>query len=184
MAADKHTTVLCRGQYLELVRRDIGRGRGWEFVRRRNISGVVVMLAVTPQDEVLLVRQFRPPVDAPVWELPAGLADRPGEDLVRCAQRELVEETGFRAQTMELLAVGPAAAASSSTILHVFLATGAQPVAEHPTGDELFPIEVRRVPRRTAADWLEQRMSQGEMVDPRIFGALLLAERRLAGRGR
>lgn len=170
--------VLCRGQFLELVRCGVGPDKYWEFVRRRGIHGVVVMLAITPGDEVLLVRQFRPPVGDYVWELPAGLADRPGEGLLECAQRELIEETGFRAGRMDLLARGPAAAASSSTILDIYLATDLSP-ANGPPGNDLFPLAVHRVPRAKAASWLEERVERGELVDPRIFGALLLAERRL-----
>ena len=176
--------VLHRGRFLELVRRGVGQDAEWEFVRRRGIHGVAVMLAITPDDEILLVRQFRPPVEADVWELPAGLADRPQEGLLECAQRELIEETGFRAGKMELLIRGPAAAASSSTLLDIYLATELEPVTSGPTGDEFLPLHVRRIPRGQVVRWLEERVERGEMVDPRIFGALLLAERRLGGRRR
>ena len=63
------TNELGRGRYLRLVR-----SNGWEWVERTNVTGVVVIAALTPADEILLVEQFRPPVGQSVVELPAGLA--------------------------------------------------------------------------------------------------------------
>ena len=57
-----------RGRYLSLLERD-----GWEFASRCNASGVVVLIAITDAGELLLIEQYRKPVQAPVVELPAGL---------------------------------------------------------------------------------------------------------------
>ena len=82
------------GRFLRMV----ARGH-WEFVERANSTGVVAVLAVTPDDKILLVEQFRPPVEASVIEIPAGLAgDIAGEedeDFSRAAVRELAEESGY-----------------------------------------------------------------------------------------
>ena len=63
---------------------------------------MVAIIAVTDEDKLLLVEQHRPPVNQTVLELPAGLvgdlSDHPMEDLEQAAQRELLEETGYRAK--------------------------------------------------------------------------------------
>ena len=63
----------------------------------------VVIVAVTRQDQILLVRQFRPAAAAVTLELPAGHVD-PGETPEQAARRELLEETGYEADTFKLLA--------------------------------------------------------------------------------
>ena len=58
------------------------------------------MLPITPDDEVILVRQFRRPIRRMLTEIPAGVLDRPGEDALACASRKLFEETGYRHETI------------------------------------------------------------------------------------
>ena len=95
--------TLCDAKYLRLVRKD-----GWEFVQRKNVSGIVGIIAITNDHKLILVEQFRPPVGKNVIEIPAGLAgDSPttkNEDLAVAAIRELEEETGYRASHMTELA--------------------------------------------------------------------------------
>lgn len=66
-------------------------------------ADAVCVLAMTPQGEFLLVRQYRPVVDAWTWELPAGAVDA-GETPAEAAVRELAEETGFRVERIVPLA--------------------------------------------------------------------------------
>src|SRR5688500_4920446 len=105
--ADRH--ILGEGRHLRLVRR----GR-WEHVERLRTSGVVSVVAITADRRLLLTEQFRPPVDRYCLELPAGLAgDVEGqelEELAAAARRELIEETGYDAQSFEWLTVGPSSA--------------------------------------------------------------------------
>src|SRR5262249_35075050 len=71
------------------------------FEIHRNIvrhPGSAVMLAVDPQQRILLVKQFRLPAEQELWELPAGRVD-PGESSLEAAKRELSEETGYSAKT-------------------------------------------------------------------------------------
>ena len=79
-----------------------GVDRNWEAVDRRKLPGtlpgssnaVVIVAKIVPDDEIVLVRQFRPPAGKLMVEFPAGLID-PGESAVATAVRELYEETGF-----------------------------------------------------------------------------------------
>ena len=91
----KQREVIAATRHLQLVRRG-----GWEYVERPNVTGIVVIVPVTRDGELVLIEQYRVPVDRPVIELPAGLAgDVPGtegERLEAAARRELLEETGYR----------------------------------------------------------------------------------------
>ena len=113
-----HHQVHHRGRFLGLYEVN-----GWEYVTRTNASGVVVIVAVTTDNELVLVEQFRAPVGAPVIELPAGLAGDQGdadESLIGAAERELWEETGYRSDQWRELAVCPSSAGMSDEMLTIF----------------------------------------------------------------
>jgi ADP-ribose pyrophosphatase len=74
-----------------------GSVRAWESFERVNCKGVVAIVPVTDDKEVLLIRQFRPPVNGYVIEFPAGLNDK-GDTLEEAARRELLEEAGYSAK--------------------------------------------------------------------------------------
>jgi ADP-ribose pyrophosphatase len=158
-----------RGRYLSLLERD-----GWEFASRCNASGVVVLVAVTDAGEILLVEQYRKPVQAPVIELPAGLvgdvAD-PDEPLLEAAQRELEEETGYRAEQLEILMACPSSAGMSDEVITFVLATGLQRVGPG-GGDDSEDIEVTAVALDRVDEWLAAQASAGKPMDPKIFAAL------------
>lgn len=164
--------VLKEGRFLRLVRRG-----AWEYVQRHHCTGIVIVLAVTEEGRLLLTEQFRVPVQAPVIEFPAGLVnDRPGaahETPKTAARRELLEETGYRARSMTLLAQGPAAGGSSSDHLMIFRAAGLTRVAEG-GGDETEDIRVHEVPLDAVDLWLARQSRRGARVDPKIYAGLYL----------
>jgi ADP-ribose pyrophosphatase len=85
--------VLFAGRYLSVVS-ETWPGMGeWEVLRKYPASAIVPL---TPNGDVVLIRQFRIPVRQELLEVPAGLLDVPGEDALTCAERELYEETGYR----------------------------------------------------------------------------------------
>ena len=98
--------VLANGKHLRFMRKGT-----WEYADRLGVSGIVGIIAVTGDGKLLLVEQYRPPVNANVIELPAGLAgDEPGradESLLAAARRELQEETGYLAESLSIVAAGP-----------------------------------------------------------------------------
>jgi ADP-ribose pyrophosphatase len=165
--------VLAQGKYLTLV--DDG---GWEFVTRHRVTGIVVLVAITPERELVLVEQHRAPVGASVIELPAGLVgDIPGheaESLAVAAHRELVEETGFEAREMRALGAGPIAVGISDEVLTFFEARGLRRVGPG-GGDDTEDIEVHVVPLATLETFLEAKRAGGRAVDPKIYAGLYLA---------
>ena len=92
MTAPTASRVAWAGDYLR-VEVETWPGIGdYEVIRKHD---AVAIVPVTPDGDVVLVRQFRPPVRDALLEVPAGLLDIDGEDAHTCAERELLEETGF-----------------------------------------------------------------------------------------
>jgi ADP-ribose pyrophosphatase len=169
----RERAVLGEGKYLRLVVED-----GWEFVERKSTTGIVVIVAVTDAQELLLVEQLRPPVRSRVIELPAGLAgDVPGqegEDLAAAARRELSEETGYEAASMTALGGGPPSSGTTSEMVTFFRATGLRRAGSG-GGDAHEDIEVHAVPLADLRPWLRAREGDGRLVDPKVFAGLALA---------
>ena len=165
--------ILYQGKYLALVRRGT-----WEYSERVGSSGIVALVPITDQKEIVLVEQYRVPTDAFVIEIPAGLVgDKAGqedESLELGAARELEEETGFRAGKLTRLMEGPSSAGSSNSLLTFFLAT--ELLRTGPGGgDEHEDITVHVVPLATAQAWLEAQVKQGKVLDPKIYAGLYFA---------
>ena len=107
--------------------------------------GAVAVVAVDGSD-VVLIRQYRSPTDSMLLEIPAGKLDLPGEDLVAAARRELEEEVGLSATSMELLASFWTTPGFSNERLWVYLATDVTTVTARPHGAEEEVAEIVRVP--------------------------------------
>jgi len=166
--------VLAQGRYLRLIR-----SGHWEYVERTHASGAAYILAVTDEQELLLVEQYRRPVDARVIELPAGLVGDSDavqhETLLDGARRELLEETGYQADSMEFLLEGPVAAAGFRGTVSMVRATGLRKVGPG-GGDAEESITVHVVPMAKVAGFLREKKAQGAMVDLKVYAALFLAE--------
>jgi 8-oxo-dGTP pyrophosphatase MutT (NUDIX family) len=116
---------LARGQLLA-VRRDMVRMPDGTVAGRELIEhpGSVAILALDSDGRVLLIRQYRHPVGALLWEIPAGLRDVAGEPIHLTAERELLEETGYRAADWRVLADFFSSPGCSTERLRIFLARG------------------------------------------------------------
>jgi ADP-ribose pyrophosphatase len=89
-------------------------------------AGSAVVMPVDEDRRVLLVRQYRLPARGYLWELPAGRVD-PGETPLRAARRELREETGYKAKTLEKLAVFYPSPGFLAEKMTIYLARGLRP---------------------------------------------------------
>lgn len=130
------------------------------------------IVALTPDQNLVLVRQYRHGVAVTSLELPAGVVDR-DETALAAAQRELLEETGFVADDWHPLAVLNTEPARHTTRAHFFVATGARvacaPKLEPSEELEVYPIATRE---------LGARIDVAEIAHGVHVGAILLAARR------
>lgn len=157
------TMTLHGGAYLDLVKVD-----GWEYATRSNCDGVVAIMARTAADEVVLVEQFRPPVDCRVIELPAGLVgDRQAEDVLVAAARELEEETGFQAGRLRVVWTGTNSAGLTDETTTMVVAEDLERI--HAGGGvDNEKITVHLVPLDVLEGWLAERESDGVLVDFKV----------------
>ena len=151
----------------------------WDFVKRPHSGEAVGILAITPENEIVLVEQMRIPVGNRVIEIPAGMiGDEPeffGESVEETAARELMEETGYRAGKMEFLIRAPSSPGLSSEFMSIFLAT--ELIRETDGGGtEHEDITVHHIPIAGLREWLAAKQSEGLNIDARLHAALWLAK--------
>jgi len=147
----------------------------WTYAQRLGTTGAMAIVAVTDDQELLLVDQYRIPVQGRVIELPAGLvgdlAETSTESIEEAARRELVEEVGFEAERIERLTSAVSSAGLTDEAVHLVRAIGLRQVSDG-GGDETEDIVVHRVPLDSITGWLEQHQRQGWNVDYKVFAGL------------
>ncbi len=144
----------------------------WEYIERTRAESAVVVAALTPEREVVLVEQHRPPLQGQVIELPAGLVGDDGaEEALEAARRELLEETGFEAANWQFVTTGPISPGLSTETIHLLVATG---LTRRNGGGGVHgeSIRVHLVSIAQAHPWLEARRSEGKLVDPKVYAGL------------
>jgi len=164
--------ILYSGKYIHFCRK-----KQWEYVIRNNCTGITVILPVTENREIILVEQYRIPVDKNVISFPAGLAgdtDDVNESLEQSAQRELKEETGYCADKLTRLVDSPPSPGLCSEILTFFLATGLKK-CDVGGGDETEAITVHLVQLDFIESWLNHKCSHENMlIDTKVYAGLYL----------
>ena len=136
--------------------------------------GAVAVVAVDG-DEVVLVRQYRAPVEGELLEIPAGTRDVDDEDPAGTARRELAEEAGLACESLEELGTFFNSPGFCDELSHLYLATGLSPVPREPDGAEEEWMTIERVKLAEAAAMI----GRGEIRDAKTIIGLLLALRRL-----
>ena len=166
--------TLYEGDWLRLVRID-----HWESCERTHGQGMaVIIIAVTPADEVLFVEQFRVPLGARTIEMPAGLVgdDHAHDTLEAAARRELIEETGWSPGKVEVLLTGPTSSGMSNERIAFVRARELTRVGEG-GGVDNENITVHSVPRADAPRWLMQKQAEGYELDLKLWAGLWMIER-------
>lgn len=138
--------------------------------------GASVVIPLTEDGQLYMVRQFRKPIDKVSLEIPAGKLDH-GEDPLVCAVRELKEETGLTAESMKHLVSIHSTPGFSNEVLHMYLATGLTEGELCADEDEFISSE--KVP----VDKLVNMVLSGEITDAKTIIGILLADRIVRGIG-
>jgi 8-oxo-dGDP phosphatase len=129
------STVLGEGSLCTLRRDTVALPDGGQVGREvLEHPGAVAVVALDAQDRVLMIHQYRHPVGATLWEIPAGLRDVAGEPLHETASRELLEEAGCRAADWRILVDYFSSPGISTERLRVFLARDVTMVPEADRG--------------------------------------------------
>jgi 8-oxo-dGDP phosphatase len=158
------------------VRSDTVLYNGERIVRQYvDHPGAVAIVAIDAEERMLLIQQYRHPIRTRDWEVPAGLLDVPGEELLTAAQRELAEEADLEAGTWEPLVSIFTTPGGNDEVVYLFLARDLRAVADpHPRSEEEADIRVEWVPVAEVVDAvLAGRMRNGILST----GALAAAER-------
>jgi ADP-ribose pyrophosphatase len=130
--------------------------------------GAVAVVPVTAAGEVVLVRQYRYPIARALLEVPAGKLDK-GERPEDCARRELEEETGYKAGSLEHLATFFTAPGFTDEQMHLYVARDLSQTSQNTDQDEFIDIEYY-----TAAQ-IKKLLADKEIIDAKTLVGLLMA---------
>lgn len=128
--------------------------------------GGVAVAALTPEGELIMIRQYRYPYEKVLLEIPAGKLEK-GEEPLLCGKRELLEETGITAQAFTDLGVLYPTPGYCNEVIHLYMATNLTFSAPKPDEDEF--LEMVRIPFSEAL----QMVMQGEIADAKTQIAIL-----------
>ncbi len=153
---------------LEKVTLPNGVTKDREVVRH---PGAAAMVPLLDDGNVVLVKQYRHAVNNYLWEIPAGTLE-PHEEPVACAERELVEETGYEATNFDKLTEILPAPGYTDEHIHIFLATGLTLAEQRLEDDEVLTVQP------TPFDKAIEMIKTGEIQDAKTIVGLLLTSMR------
>lgn len=130
--------------------------------------GAVAVVPIRNDGKILLVRQFRYPVDQLTLEIPAGKLDL-GEEPEACAKRELEEETGYKAKKLRLLSSILTTPGFTNEVIHLYVAEDLVLAEQCPDEDEFIDVEV------FTKEEIRKMIENGTICDAKSLLGLLLA---------
>ena len=162
-------TIVYHGKVFELIRENVTLENGTttdvEFIEHPGATAVIPFL---DDKRIVLLKQYRHALKKYIWEIPAGTLD-PQEEIINCAKRELIEETGYSAAQWHRLGEITPEPGYSDERIHIFLATELQPADQNLDEDEVIQVQ--------AVDFLKalEMMGDGEIQDAKSIAGLFLA---------
>ncbi|GBF12539.1 MAG: NUDIX hydrolase [Tepidibacillus sp.] len=130
-----------------------------------NHPGAIAVLALTPEDKIILVRQYRKPLEKTILEIPAGKLEK-GENPLDCAIRELKEETGYIASNMTQITKFYTSPGFADEIIYLYKANSLEQGEAKPDEDEF--IETVEL----SLDEALERIKTGEVIDAKTIMAI------------
>lgn len=151
--------------YADHIEMPDGKTVVWDYIEHR--KGAAAVLAVLPDEKIIMVRQYRNALDRVTLEIPAGARDSVTEDTAVCAKRELEEETGYICGKLEKLLSLKSTVAFCNEFIDVYLATDLTPGTQHLDEDEFVDIVTCEL------TWLCEKIYAGEIQDAKTVAAVL-----------
>ncbi|MDF2444653.1 MAG: 8-oxo-dGDP phosphatase [Subtercola sp.] len=144
-------------------------------------TGAVAIVALDENDRMLLIKQYRHPIRAREWEIPAGLLDISGEDFLVAAKRELAEEADLEGGRWNVLTDYATTPGGNNELIRIYLARDVRATADaFEREDEEADIEVRWVDLDEVVDAVLRRELQNPNL---VIASLVLAASRSRGWG-
>lgn len=172
MSSPEKPTVLLEARRFRVVERRYQDEQGREHIREIvEHPGAVVILPLLDDRRVCLIRNFRIAVDGYLWELPAGTLEPPEEPAVTAA-RELIEETGYRAERIEHLGEFWMSPGIMTERMYCYVARGLTPGEQQLESGEQIQV--------APLTWseIEELLDSGQIQDAKTIATLLLWQRR------
>ena len=171
-------TTIHQGKVFELIRENVtlenGTTTDLEFIEHPGATAIIPFL---DDKRIVLLKQYRHALKKYIWEIPAGTLD-PQEEIISCAKRELIEETGYSAGQWHRLGEITPVPGYSNERIHIFLATELQPADQNLDEDEVIQVQ--------AVDFLKafEMIGDGEIQDAKSIAGLFLASQWLKSNAR
>lgn len=151
--------------YTDHVKLPNGNTAQWDYIEHR--KGAAAVVAVLPDGKLLLVKQYRNALDRFTLEIPAGARDSREEPHIKCAARELEEETGYRCENLEFLISIRTTVAFCNEEIEVYVARDLIPSKQHLDPDEFVEIEAH------STEELCQWIYEGKIQDSKTIAAIM-----------
>lgn len=165
--------VIYKGAILNVRRDKVTAVKGEAYREIVEHNGAVAMVAVTDDGNVIMVKQYRYACGKAVLEIPAGKIDKNETSPVLAAVRELKEETGYRAENVQLLGKINTSVGYSEEVIYIYAMTGL--TAGDQELDEDEALDVIEYP----FDEIYERAEKGELIDAKTVAALMMAKGQL-----
>lgn len=176
----KKSETCFNGKYLKLKRKYFKTKNGkielWEYVERKTFGHPIVIFAITKDKKVILEKIYRIPLESWVIELPAGLQDRKEESEKEVARRELLEETGYRAEKLTRIFQGPISPGTSKEEAIYYFAKDVI-FEKEPEKEDTEEIKIIKVPVKELIDFIE-RKSKKMKVDSKILSIFPILQKK------
>ena len=136
----------------------------WDFFHH---NGGAAVIPITSEGKIIMVRQYRNAIDRYTLEIPAGAFDSENETGIECVRRELEEETGYKARTIELLITTRSMVAFSNEKVEIYVAKDLIPSKQHLDDQEDIDLEYYSM------DELKEKIFNGDIQDSKTVAALM-----------
>lgn len=173
----KKRNIIYRGKVFDIIVDELEYFESKNHTIREVVQhpGGAVVLGLLQDQRIILIKQYRYPIDKFIYELPSGKLDQ-GEDPKVCAIRELEEETGFKPERIELLTYIYTSPGFCTEKLYIYLAENLQKKKQNLEEGEVLSVEFKTI------DEAVDMILKGEIVDAKSIAGIMIAEKILKQR--